>query len=268
MIAPGLYIGAVTHKRFRAPAHRFRYACFWIALDLDDMPKLRWFSHDRANLFAFFARDHADGRSPDLRASIAAKAEGLDVSGRMILFCMPRMFGFVFNPLSVYFCHDADDALSAVAWEVTNTFGSRHTYVITARREGVVRQACDKRLHVSPFLDMAMSYQFRVEVHGGRVSIGVVDRDHDGLVLAAAISAERRPLTDCALFALAARAPLSTVKVVAAIHWEALRLWFKGARFYREPADARCAIADGAASVHPRADANLSPMKASSEATQ
>ncbi len=269
MIEPGLYSGEVMHRRMTAPPHRFAYSSFWIAVDLDRPPKLRLFSLDRRNLFSLNARDHADGTPGPLRAKIAAKAEGIDVSGRMILLTMPRLFGFVFNPLSVYFCHDGTGRLSALAWEVSNTFGARHTYVIPAlSQDGVVRQTCDKRLHVSPFLEMGMRYQFRVEARGDRLSLGIVDRAKDGPVLAAALTATRRSMTDAALAALALRAPFATLKIVAAIHWEAVRLLFKGARFHKTPPGAGPAIADDASSVHPLAAANLSPTKAVSEAAE
>lgn len=268
MIAPGLYIGRVMHRRLKSPPHRFTYGGFWLALDLDAFPALRLLSRDRANLFSVHARDHADGEPGDLRAKIAAKAVGIDVSGRMLLLTQPRLFGFVFNPLSLYVCHDSAGRLSALAWEVSNTFGARHTYVIAAEAEGVVRQSCAKLMHVSPFLDMGLAYQFRLETRGDELRIGIVDRDASGPVLAAAVAATRRDLTDAALLSLALRAPLATLKVVAAIHWEALRLWLKGARFRRAPQGSERPIAEHAASVHARAEANLSPINAVSAAAE
>lgn len=255
MIAPGLYLGRVMHRRLRAPAHRFSYGGFWVALDLDALPetaaRLRLFSFDRPNLFAFYGRDHADGKPGDLKAKIAAKAVGLDVSGRMLILCMPRLLGFVFNPLSVFFCHDRAGRPSAVAWEVSNTFGARHTYVITVNHtRGALRQSCGKRLHVSPFLDMALTYQFRVEASGDAFRIGIVDQAQDGPALYAAFAATRRDLTDAALLRLALGAPFATIKVVAAIYWEALRLWAKGGKFRRAPAGSERPVADHAASVH------------------
>ena len=269
MIAPGLYEGEVMHRRMRAPPHRFSYRSFWVAIDLDAAPKMRLFSLDRANLFSFQTRDHADGTPGLLRAKIAAKAEGLDTSGRMILLATPRLFGFAFNPLSVYFCHDTAGGFSALAWEVTNTFGARHTYVIpVASQDGIVRQTAPKKLHVSPFLDMGLSYQFRVEARGDKLTIGIIDRGRDGPALAAALSATRRPMTDAALAGLALRAPLATLKVVAAIHWEALRLFLKGAKFHKTPPGAGPAIATHAASLHPLAPTNRNPMKAVNEAAE
>ena len=269
MIAPGLYVGSVMHRRLKSPPHRFAYKGFWLAVDLDAFPKLRWLSRDRRNLFALESRDHADGKPGDLRAKIAAKAAGIDVSGRMILLTMPRLLGVVFNPLSAYFCHDSGGAPSALAWEVSNTFGARHTYVIAIENAagGVVRQSCAKVMHVSPFLDMGLTYQFRVEVSGEALKLGIVDRDPGGAVLAAAVTATRRELTDSALLRLALGAPFATLKVVAAIHWEALKLWLKGAKFRRAPPGSESPVSAHAATLH-RAAANRNPTNAVSEAAE
>jgi DUF1365 family protein len=269
MIQPGLYTGAVMHRRLASPPHRFTYGSFWVAIDLDrlDATTSRLFSVERTNLFSFHARDHADGSCGPLRRKIEAISGGVDVSGRMVLLTMPRLIGFVFNPLSVYFCHDISGAPSAIAWEVSNTFGGRHTYfiVIEGADGGVVRQACPKQLHVSPFLDMQLGYRFRVDASDESVSIGIVDRAAEGVVLVAALTASRREMTDRALLALFLRTPLATLKIVAAIHWQALRLWLKGARFRRAPAGSERPISAHAASFH-RAAANLNPTNAVSEA--
>ncbi len=271
MIQPGLYTGAVMHRRLVSPPHRFTYGSFWVALDLDTLEaatsRLRLFSVERTNLFSFHARDHADGSPGPLRRKIEAVSGGVDVSGRMVLLTMPRLLGFVFNPLSVYFCHDVNGVPSAIAWEVSNTFGARHTYFIVVERsdDGVVRQACPKRLHVSPFLSMDLAYQFRVETSNQGVKIGIIDRAAEGAVLVAALTASRREMTDRALLGLFLRTPLATLKVVAAIHWQALKLWLKGARFRATPAGGGQPVSAHAASFH-RAAANLSPTNAVSEA--
>ncbi len=269
MIAPGLYIGAVMHRRLKSPPHRFAYGGFWLAIDLDAFPKLRLLSLDRRNLFSLHARDHADGSPGSLRDKIAAKAEGVDVSGRMVLFTVPRLLGFAFNPLSLYACHDAAGRPSALAWEVSNTFGARHTYVIPVEdaTDGVVRQSAPKLMHVSPFLDMGLSYQFRVEAAAETLKIGIVDRGPDGPLLAAAVTASRRELTDAALLKLALAAPWATLKIVAAIHWEALRLWLKGAKFRGAPQGSEQPVAAHGSSFH-RTEAKRSPTKAVSEAAE
>ena len=269
MIAPGLYVGSVMHRRLKSPPHRFAYSGFWLALDLDAFPRLRLLSLDRRNLFSLNARDHADGQPGSLRDKIAYHAEGIDVSGRMILLTVPRLFGVTFNPLSVYACHDASGRPSAFAWEVSNTFGARHTYVIPveAGAQTVVRQSCAKLMHVSPFLDMGLSYQFRVEAAGDALKIGIVDRDPNGPALAAALTATRRDLTDAALLKLALAAPWATLKIIAAIYWEALRLFIKGAKFRSAPKGSERPVSAHWASLH-RAEAKRSPTKAVSEAAE
>jgi uncharacterized protein len=244
MIVPGLYVGSVMHRRLRPVQRRFEYRVFWLVLDLDRLREtasaLKLFSIERFNLLSFHARDHADGREGPLRDKVAAlaTAAGFPADGPMLLLTMPRVLGYVFNPISVFFCHDARERLTAIVWEVSNTFGGRHSYVIGVddAEAKAQRQRCRKALHVSPFIGMDIEYRFRFARRGDRLTIGIADHDRDGLLMAAAMTAERRPLTDRSLLAAFVRAPFETAKVTAAIHWEALRLWLKGARFRNGPA--------------------------------
>jgi len=210
-------------------------------------------SVERFKLISFYARDHADGRDGSLRDKVAslARAAGFAADGPIRLLTMPRVLGYVFNPLSVYFCHDARDRPTAIVWEVSNTFGERHSYVIGVDDPDakVQRQRCMKELHVSPFMGMEIEYRFRVVDRRDWLTIGIADYDCDGLLMSAALTAERRPLTDRALLAAFVRMPFETVKVTAAIHWEALRLWLKGVRFTRGPAGSGKAIERHSASA-------------------
>ncbi len=140
----------------------------------------------------------------------------------------------MFNPLSVYFCHRRDGGLAAILYEVCNTYSERHTYVMPVRDDGraVVRQSCAKRLYVSPFTAMDSTYRFRILPPGEDISVVIRQEDADGLLLAACFRARRNALTEAALAASLARFPLMTLKVTAAIHWEALRLWLKGLRVF------------------------------------
>jgi uncharacterized protein len=259
MIEPGLYVGSVMHRRSRPVQRRFEYRVFWLILDLDRLPEttrgLKLMSIERFNLLSFHARDHADGREGPLRDKVAAlaTAAGFPADGPMLLMTMPRVLGYVFNPISVFFCHDARDRLTAIVWEVSNTFGGRHSYVIGVDDPDamVQRQRCRKELHVSPFIGMDVEYRFRLARRGSRLAIGIADHDRDGLLMSAAMTAERRPLTDRALLAAFARMPFETAKVTAAIHWEALRLWLKGARFLNGPAGDDKSIARHSASAEP-----------------
>lgn len=238
-----LYVGAVTHRRLRPKPHRLRYRVFSLLLDLDDIPavarRLRLFSHRRFNLFGFDERDHADGTGNSLRAWVEGHLvrAGIDLEGGPIrLLAMPRVLGYGFNPLSVYFCHHRDGRLVALLHEVHNTFGERHTYLIPVDEPvGAIRQDCAKTFHVSPFMAMDMRYEFRIRAPGEALNIVIRGQDADGPVIVAALAAERQELTDAALLRAFLRTPLLTLKVIGSIHWEALRLWRKGLKFYSKP---------------------------------
>ena len=243
MIEQGLYVGDVMHRRLRPRRHAFRYRAFWLVLDLDSLQqtarKLRFLSLGRFNLFGFFERDHADGEAGPLAAKIRGLVarENVVADGPIRLLTMPRVLGHVFNPLSLYFCYDAGEKLVALVWEVSNTFGERHSYVIGVDDPdaATIRQHAKKLLHVSPFIGMDIDYVFRVTRGDDALTVGIVDRDSEGVLLTAALTARRKDLTDRALFGVFLRIPVATLKIVGAIHWEALRLWLKGARFRRTP---------------------------------
>jgi uncharacterized protein len=243
IINSSLYIGSVIHRRPRPRIHCFKYRAFWLLLDLDELGSLsrtlRVFSHNASNLFSFLDADHGDGSNVPLRAQTERllKDAGVDgPCGRISMLCMPRTLGYCFNPLSVYFCYDPQSALMAAIYQVHNTFGDRHSYVIPVGERGsVVRQGCRKTLYVSPFLDMDLGYDFRVSAPDDHVTVAIVARDSAGPVLNAVLTGSRRPLSDRALLLLALMIPWVTLKVISAIHWEAARLWLKGIRFRRRP---------------------------------
>jgi DUF1365 family protein len=238
-----LYVGSVMHRRLRPRLHRFKYRAFWLMLDLDEIEtlsrKLRLFSHNASNLFSLRSADHGDGSSISLRAQAEQflRDAGIHSAPRTIsLLCMPRTLGYGFNPLSVYFCRDPQGALTALIYQVHNTFGERHSYVMRVDEPGeVIRQGCSKAFFVSPFLGMELDYDFRISVPGERLAVAIGVRDRDGPVLNAVMTGARRPLTDGALLRLALTIPWVTLKVVLAIHWEAVRLWLKGVGLRRRP---------------------------------
>ncbi|MDR7332117.1 DUF1365 domain-containing protein [Roseateles asaccharophilus] len=244
-----LYAGPVMHQRLRPLRHRLRYRVFSLLLDLDEIEslRLRWFSIGRFNLFSFRPADHGDGSAATvagLRAHVDARLReaGLPTGGAIRLLAMPRVLGYAFNPLSLWFCHAPDGRLQAIVYEVNNTFGERHSYLIEVDEaadsaDGVIAQRCDKQLYVSPFLGMAMHYRFRITPPGERLGVGIsVHDDASDALLNARFDAERRPLTDAQLLRAFVTHPLLTLKVIAGIHWEALRLWIKGARLHDRPA--------------------------------
>ena len=245
-----LYRGRVMHRRLRPAIHALSYRVFWLLLDLAEIDeldrRLRLFSRNRFNLLSFHDRDHGDGSGAALRPRLEAllAGAGVDIGGGPIrLLTMPRVLGYVFNPISLFYCHHADGRLAAMVYEVTSTFGVRHAYLIPVPAEdqaaGLIRQRAAKALHVSPFMGMEMDYEFRGHAPGEHLDLRIDGLDAQGLLITAALSARRRPLTDGALLSAVAAIPFLTLKVVAAIHWEALKLWLKGIRLQPAPAPAR-----------------------------
>jgi DUF1365 family protein len=239
----GLYVGQVTHRRLRPRNHSLRYRTYALLLDFDELPalarRLRLFSHNSFNLFSFFDEDYGSGAAP-LREQIEGHARkiGLALDGGAIrVLTMPRVLGYAFNPLSVYFCHGRDGALRAILYEVNNTFGERHSYFVPveAGEETLICQSCAKRLYVSPFLAMDMIYEFTVTPPAQKLSIAIVERDRRGIVLTATQAQSRVELTDAALARVFFSHPLLTLKVIVGIHFEALLLWAKGMRPQSRP---------------------------------
>lgn len=239
-----LYAGWVRHTRLRPIRHQFRYRAYWLLLDLDEVESLaRQFmllSVNRRNLLSFHECDHGDGSGRPLKTQIEMHlaAAGLNPGGgRIALLCMPRVLGYSFNPLSVYFCYNVTGNLSAILYEVTNTFGERHTYLIPVESPcgPVIRQICPKGFYVSPFMDMDMTYTFRVVEPCHTLSITILGSEVAGPVIAASLGARRTALTEGNLLRAFCTHPLLTQKVIGAIHWQALKLWRKGLRLRSRP---------------------------------
>lgn len=241
--ASALYVGPVTHRRFKPKMHALRYRVFMLLLDLDELPglfsRLQLLRPGRFGLMSFRARDHGDKAHDDLKTYVSGRLTdaGIESGGPIRLLCMPRVLGYGFNPLSVYFCHDAEGRLTAILYEVRNTFGQRHSYLIATPEDGPdsVQQTAPKRFYVSPFMDMDLTYVFDVAPPGEDVRITIQVRDDKGPVLTAAFAGQRRELTDGALFHAWITHPLLTLKVMAGIHWEAVKIVAKGFRFRGKP---------------------------------
>jgi len=238
----GLYAGRVTHRRLRPRHHRLGYKIFQVLLDLDELPdldrRLRLFSRGRFNLFGFYDRDHGDGAG-DLRVYVRRVLDEAGIAfddGPVRLLCMPRMLGYVFNPISLFFCHARSGDLVAILYEVNNTFGQRHSYLFPVHgADSVVRHECAKAFYVSPFMTMDMDYAFEAEPPGARVSTVIRGSDDDGLLITAAFAGERSELSDAVLLRAFVAHPLLTLMVVAGIHWEAIKILLKGVRMTRRP---------------------------------
>jgi len=231
-----IYTGHVAHNR--PGKHRLRYSVFMLALDLDTLGSLRLglLKHNRVALFSLRDRDHGAGIDAPPKPQIEAKLRDAGIAwdgGRIVLLTMPRLFNYVFNPLSVYFCWRRDGVLAALAHEVSNTFGERHFYVLPARiaESGCVVQACDKDFFVSPFLEGGLRYEFSVTPPGEQAVVAMRVRRGGEIALTASFAGARRDLTDANLLRAWAGNPLMTFKVIAGIHWEALLMLAKGVRF-------------------------------------
>jgi DUF1365 family protein len=236
-----LYVGRVRHRRLRPRVHALSYRVYMLLIDLDEpLPRRRLLKPGPFGLMSFQPSDHGDGSGRPLRDQAIERLRGAGVSGpidRVALLTMPRVLGYGFNPISLYWCWRPDGALAGIIHEVTNTFGERHSYVAPAdpATGAVQRHEADKRLHVSPFMDMDMGYSFRLRAPGDRVEVLIDLKDLDGVKLTASFAGERRPLTDAALLSAWISHPLLTLKVIAGIHWEALHLWLKGIGYRRKP---------------------------------
>lgn len=228
------------HMRLAPFGHKFRYRVFCLLLDIDRLPetcaRLPLLRLDRFGLLAFHRKDHGPRDGTELRPWVESQlAEaGLPAPHRIRLLSFPRILGYVFNPLSVYYCADEDGMLSAVIYEVKNTFGDQHPYVVPIAPEpnAAARHVVDKGFFVSPFIGQDETYRFTIRQPGDRLALKIRQE-----TLIATWSGVRRPLTNGNLLRLWAGHPLMTLKVMAAIHWQALKLWWKGARFrpYRGP---------------------------------
>ena len=241
-----IYRGPVMHARMKPVTHRFTYDVFSTLIDLDRLDEVDQlsplFSVGRFNLLSFSPHDHGPRDGSDLRAYIdgVLKQAGIELAqGRVFLLCYPRILGFTFNPLAVYYCYDARGDLAALVYEVSNTFGEAHTYVAPIRegekQAAEVRQERDKIFYVSPFLDMSMRYHFRLQPPGETLKLRILETDPQGPILAATFNGRREEATTARLLANFLHIPLMTFKVVAAIHWEALRLYLKGLRIRPRP---------------------------------
>jgi uncharacterized protein len=239
--AASLYVGEVMHARLKPMGHRFSYRVMSLLIDLDRLAdagrQSPLFCVNRAALYSFHEADHGkrDGSSLRAYAQLRAAERGIDLTGgRVLLLCYPRLLGYTFNPLSVYFCYRADGELALLIYEVRNTFGDIHPYVLPVQSGEIsdagVRQQQDKLFYVSPFIEMAMRYHFRVLPPGERVQLRILETDREGPLLAATFNGRHRVLDTKELLRAFFALPLVTIKIMAAIHWEAVRLWVKGAR--------------------------------------
>lgn len=237
-----LYIGETRHQRLSPRPHGFRYRLFQLLLDVDrlseDLRGLKTLRRGRFGLFSFDDRDHGWRDDRSLRDWVETRLAEADVPAtarRIRLLTFPRVLGFVFNPISVFYVEDAAGDLEAMIYEVNSTFRQTHAYVAPARGRGWQRQTADKQLYVSPFYGVDGVYRFDAAPPGRRLNLSIVKLADGAPTFKATLTLSRRPLTDRRLLGLFVSMPLITLKVVAAIHWEALRLFLKGIPLVTRP---------------------------------
>jgi DUF1365 family protein len=239
-----IYHGQVVHKRFTPVRHRLSYRVFSLLLPLNSISEVcsrtRFLSHNRFNLVSFHDRDHGrrDGSSVSAFVTQTMQAGGVDTGAcELLVLCYPRILGYCFNPLTTYYAISENGDIAAMLYEVSNTFGEHTQYLVTGgiTRNGTLEQACAKAFHVSPFNEADGEYGFRVTRPGESVCVGVSLRQDNKAILNAYFSGSRTGLTSRSLLSAVAHQPLMTWKVIAGIHFEALRLWMKGLKLRRKP---------------------------------
>ena len=230
------YSGFVSHLRHRPKKHLLKYRVFYLLLNLGELEKLdsklKLFSYNRPGIFSFYDIDHGprDGTSLVSWVFKTLKKAELDIEGgRVMLMCLPRMLGYVFNPVSIYFCYNKDDSLNAILYEVNNTFGESHTYVVPIGNDGLttLKHSFDKVFYVSPFVSMDCIYNMTIIPPDRGLSITMEEADIEGPLLVAVFRGKGESLTNIFLSLALIRYPFMTIKVIAGIYWEAFNLWRK-----------------------------------------
>ena len=233
-----IYSGFVTHRRFKPKRHFFSYKTFSLLIDLDELEnlgkKIKFFSYNKFNILSFYDIDHGprDGSSLSRWVRDSLIKAKIDIgSGTIKLLCYPRFFGYVFNPLSIFYCYDEKSKPKAILYEVKNTFNEQHTYVFSASSSSnLILHRCEKKFYVSPFMEMKTFYNFRLLNPGKILNVFIKQRDSKGALLAACQTGKKLEMSSKNLFLQFIKHPLMSFKVIAAIHFEALSLWIKGVK--------------------------------------
>ncbi len=235
-----LYVGEVMHRRLAPVRHELRYKVYNLFIDVDEIDKiskqLKLLSYNRFNFFSLNDRNFGlgDGTSiKDYMWSLVKRSSGGDRIKRIFMFCYPSVLGRVFNPLTTYYCFDQQDRLHLMIYEVSNTFGERHSYVVPVDETN--QQSCEKRFYVSPFNKVEGHYDFTIQSPADELKLGIRLTDSNGPCLNAWFSGTKQELTDQALLRSFLSLPLLPLKIIGGIHWEALKLWIKGMRLQRRP---------------------------------
>jgi len=237
-----IYTGSVIHKRFKPKMHSFSYKVFSFLIDLSELDlmdeKLKLFSYNRFNIMSFYNKDHGPRDGSSLKNWVINNLKKNNISTHDIqikLLCYPRIFGYVFNPLSVFYIYDKNQHLISILYEVKNTFGEQHTYVFKSdKNQNLIQHVCKKKFHVSPFIKMNCIYFFRLLKPGNKISVIIDLNDSEGKILYASQDGVKSELNNNTLIKVYLKHPLMSFKIILAIHYEAFKLWTKGIKFIKK----------------------------------
>ena len=234
-----IYNGEVNHTRFKPVKHFLNYKTFSLLIDLDEIEQLdksiSIFSHNKFNIFSFYNKDHGDRDGNCLKKWVISNLKKYKIEGnisKIKILCYPRIFGYVFNPLSIFYCYE-NDKLKSIFYEVKNTFNEQHTYIFKIKDGEEIKQKCKKKFYVSPFMDMETFYNFKLIDPNQRLSVMIKQTDAEGTVLTATQTGDKKEFNFKQLLINFFRYPFMTLKIISSIHFEALLLWKKGA-IYRK----------------------------------
>ena len=234
-----IYNGEVNHTRFKPVKHFLNYKTFSLFIDLDEIEQLdksiSIFSHNKFNIFSFYNKDHGDRDGSCLKKWVIFNLKKYKIGGnisKIKILCYPRIFGYVFNPLSIFYCYE-NEKLKSIFYEVKNTFNEQHTYIFKIKDGEEIKQKCKKKFYVSPFMDMETFYNFKLINPNQRLSVMIKQTDAEGTVLTATQTGDKKEFNFKQLLINFFRYPLMTLKIISSIHFEALLLWKKGA-IYRK----------------------------------
>ena len=237
-----IYSGFVTHKRFKPKKHFLSYKTFSLLIDLNEVEniekKIKFFSYNKFNILSFYNIDHGPRNGSSLKKWVKKTLHKSKINidnGTIKLLCFPRFFGYVFNPLSIFYCYDKNKNLHAVLYEVKNTFNEQHTYIFKVKSNtNLILHKCSKKFYVSPFIEMKTLYNFRLSKPGNNINIRIKQTDTNGLLLIAQQSGKKISLNNKNLLYQFLKHPLMSFKVIIAIHFEAFRLWSKGIKLIKK----------------------------------
>ena len=236
-----IYNGTVIHKRFKPKIHFFKYKVFSLLLDLSDLNRLdkdiSFFSYNTFNLISFFDKDHGERDGSSLFEWVKKNLLENNINSENIkikLLCYPRIFGYVFNPLSVFFVYNNQENLISILYEVKNTFGEQHTYIFKVENNNLLQHNCSKKFHVSPFIEMNCNYFFKILKPAEKISVIIDQYQLDDKILFASQDGRRVDFNSKELLKSYIKHPLMTFKIISAIHFEAFKLWAKGIRFVKK----------------------------------